>query len=185
MGTLILVTAMVGVFRYEAAQAAATTVQVTWEVATVGGKATAGSTQEGETTSAAVAVDRANVTKAEFVLEWTDDLGSPDELNLTVTSPSGLTRSATGSNGRVTVAFDGLAVVPPEMRLSGRSEQDVRDGQLPRYASQAAVGDWVIEVTVVSAGDQTAPVGGVVIQADPGNEWTVTPRLAVYEAKLA
>lgn len=182
VGAAILVSAMVGVFRYEAARTSSAVFDVAFDSVTDAGTRTSGSTDEGDETAATVPVERRNVTRIEWVLEWTDDVGGPDVFNVTVTSPDGRTHSAQADGGTVSVAFDDLAVLPPEMRLTGQGEADVRARAEQSYGSQAAIGDWSVVVKLVDAGDQVTPVGNVVVQEDAGNEWTLTPRLTYYEA---
>lgn len=187
VGTLILLTAMVGVFRYEASQRGAS-FDVTWETRSMEAAAIDGGTNEGESTVESVNLTQANLTRVEFVLEWTDNQANtgPDEFNVTVTSPSGVTRSASASNGRVSVVFDNLAIVPPDARLLGSDESAARDQALRQYGSTAGMGVWNVTVTLVDAGDTPIPAGGVPgpLQ-DAANDWTLRPVLTVYEASFA
>lgn len=182
VGTAILLVAMLGVIRYEAIQGG-NAWQVAFESSTSPGPGATGSTAEGASSVVGLDLDRPNVTSAEFVLTWADDVGAPDEFELIVTSPSGESRSARGSDGRLRVAFDRLAILPPGVRLLG-DEESVRERLARDYASHEAVGRWNVTVRLLSAGDQTAPVSGAVLQADPGNAWTLAPALTSYRATV-
>lgn len=183
VGTAILVVAMLGVFRYEATQGGGSW-QVDFETATVAATRASGTTAEGAASALGIDVSERNVTRAEFALEWTDDAGAADEFELQVTSPSGESRAARGSSGRVAVAFENLAPLPPSVRLLGEDEGTIGERVERDYASDAAAGRWNVTVRLLSAGDQTAPVGGVVLQQDAGNAWTLAPTLTAYRATV-
>lgn len=189
VGTLILLTAMVGVFRYEATQRGAS-FDLTWSTRTVEGEAVDGGTNEGDASSVVVDLAQLNVTQAEFVLEWTDNLpnSQPDLFNLTVTSPDGRTRSAQGDSGRVSVVFEDLSIVPEAARLLGSDEEAARAQATRQFSSARAVGAWNVTVTLVQAGDvATTPAGPVPVGPlqDGANDWTLRPVLTVYEGQLA
>lgn len=175
---------MLGVFRYEATQGGSTTWDVEWVVAESTGARVAGTTPEGRASNVSVDVEARNLTQVAFDLAWTDDVGSPDTLNLTVVSPEGVRRSAQGDAGELRVVFEGLAATPPPVRMMGQSQQVVERRADEDHASSAGLGRWQVTVTLVDAGDQVAPVGGVVLQADGGNGWTLTPRLTSYHARV-
>ena len=189
VGTLILLTAMVGVFRYEAAQRGSS-YDVAWaETSPISLQAVEGATNEGETTEQAVNVTNLNLTRIEFKLEWTDSTANsgPDEFEVRVTSPTGETQTATASAGEVSVVFENLSQPPPAVRLLGSDQDAIRAQAARDYASTAGVGTWNVTITLTSAGD-IAPVPG---QAplpqqlqDVSNEWTLTPIVTVFEATL-
>lgn len=184
VGTLILLTAMVGVFRYEAAQRGAS-FDVSWPTREINAAATTEGINEGETRNLPVLLDQRNITKVVFRFEWTDNVANsaPDEFVVTITSPSGVNRSAEGSNGLIEVVFEGLATPPPTVRLLEDNEAAARQ-RAESYASAANTGAWSVTVQLVNAGDvASAPVGVPVIQ-DGGNEWTLTPIVTVYEASF-
>lgn len=154
---------------------------VSFESSTTAGPSATGTTREGEASLVGLEVANANVTSAEFVLTWTDDVGAPDLFELLVTSPSGETRAGNGSAGRVRVAFERIAVHPPDIRLLG---EDALRRAAEDYADAKAVGRWNVTVRLVTAGDATAPAGGLVLQADAGNAWTLTSLLTTYRAEV-
>lgn len=186
VGTLILLTAMVGVFRYEASQRGAS-FDVSWETRSLEAAALEGGTNEGETTAETVTLDHLNLTTVEFVLSWTDETANtaPDEFNVTVTSPEGVTRSATASNGALVVTFENISRPPPPVRLLG-GDQDAVAAQAARdYATRVGTGVWHVNVTLVNAGDYAADGTVPVPQLqDNANAWTLTPRLTVFEARV-
>lgn len=189
VGTLILLTAMVGVFRFEAAQRGAG-FDVTWPVRQVEAVSREGGTNEGETTPDLVNLTVLNATRVEFILEWTDlpANSAPDEFQLVVTSPAGVKRNATGDGGTISVLFEGLAVVPTEIRLFGSDEAAARAQAQAQFTTRAAEGVWVVDVTLLRAGDVvTPPVPGAPAGTpidDGGNDWTLRAVASVYEADL-
>ena len=188
VGTLILLTAMVGVFRYEAAQRGAS-FDVTWQTLDVDGPGLDGGTNEGESTTGSLNLTRANLTKVSFVLEWTDDQANtaPDEFNLTVTAPDGRTYSTSGATSPLTLTVEGLSPVPQDARLLGSDEAAARDQANRQFTSSAGMGAWNVTVTLVQAGDTTAP-GGVAPPVpqlqDNANSWALRTELTAYEAAL-
>lgn len=186
VGTLILLVAMVGVFRYEASQGAGSSFAVDWPVSETAAAALTGRTTEGESQQDGVAIDRANLTKVSFVLEWTDDVqgSAPDRFNLTVVAPDGTTRSAEGDAGEVVVTFEGLGNPPPGVQVLGANEAEVSARMARQYSTNGGAGTWNVTIKLLTAGDQNAPVGNLAIQADNGNDWTLTPRLSAYQAKV-
>jgi hypothetical protein len=187
VGTLILLTAMVGVFRYEAAQRGSS-FDVTWETREVSLAAEDGATNEQESTALSVNVTQLNVTRIEFRLEWTDSTANsgPDEFELTVTAPGGAPKTARSSEGVVSVVFENVSGVPTDVRLLGSDEVAVRQQALS-YASTAGTGAWNVTVTLVDAGDISGVPGQAPIPAqlqDVSNEWTLTPVATVFEARF-
>lgn len=185
IGTVILLAAMVGVFRYEAAQRG-DAYEVSWTTRDVSLAPLDGGTNEGETTAASVNVTELNVTAVEFVLEWQDDATTqPDSFNVTVTSPEGVTRSATASNGVLSVKFENLTRPPPTVSLTGASAEAVQAQAARDYAARVGLGEWRVNVTLESAGD--SPAGAVPVSQlqDSANAWTLTSKLTVFEARVA
>lgn len=185
VGTAILVTAMVGVFRFEAAQAG-TSFEVVFPTTTSDLAAVEGATDEGASSSEVVDVTRPNATTIEFVLTWTDDTANsaPDEFNLTVVGPTGATRSIQGATSPLTVRFEQLNSPPPEARVLGASEEDARARASIEFMTSAGMGAWNVTVLLVAAGDVGQPDNPVPLAQDTGNTWTLTPRVTAYEARV-
>lgn len=184
VGTAILVTAMIGVFRFEAAQAG-NTFDVAWPTSTVEGPTEEARTLEGETTPVTLNLTTQNVTRIEFTLAWTDDVAQsdPDTFSLRATAPDGTVHEATPSeSGTLTLTVSDVALVPQGIRVTA-SNEDAAERDAARYASQNAVGDWVVEVVMVSAGQTNTAAGELPVPQDNGNEWTLTTQLTVYEAE--
>lgn len=185
VGATILVAAMVGVFRYEASRTAGNAFEVEWTSQSFDGPKANGVTQEGQTTATTLDVKRANLTAATFTLVWTDDVANsqPDEFQVTITSPDGVVRDATGSNGRVEVKFDNIAIQPAPQTVLAGSEAEARS-RVDQQASTSGTGTWQVSIKLVNAGDLSTPVGGVPVQQDNGNSWTLESKLTAYGAKL-
>lgn len=188
VGAVILVAALTGVFYYEGSSAegagGGSQWDVTWATETEEGPSADGSTDEDETTEETLAVSATNMTDATFTLTWTDDQGSPDTFNLTVTSPTGETRSAEGDSEEISVTFEGVNEVPEEATVPGDSESEAREQAASQYTSKRGQGDWTVEIACVNAGD-TDPVGaGEPIEEDTGNSWELSSELTVYVAQL-
>ena len=185
VGTVILVAAMVGVFRYEAARGGGQSWHVTWQEATADGPDEDGTTQVGGTSTVELPVTAANVTRIEFTLRWTDDVGDPDTFNLTIGDLSGRAWSAEGSNGEVTVVVDGLAPIPGELRLLAASQAEAEARVARDATTRAAEGLWGASVKLVQAPGLRAPAGSVEVQTDGQNAWTLTATLVTYEPRFA
>lgn len=186
VGATILVAAMVGVFRYEASRTAGNAFEVEWTSGSFAGPSANGVAQEGETTETMLSIDRANLTAVTFVLSWTDDVANsqPDEFEVSIRSPDGTIRNATGSNGRVEVVFEDVAVQPAPQTVLAGSESEAR-ARVDQQASRAGTGEWTVSITLADAGDLTTPVGGVAVQQDTSNGWTLETQLRAYGAQLS
>src|SRR5439155_1635304 len=79
-----------------------------------------------------------NVTRAQFRLAWTDDVGDPDTFRVAVTSPQGVSKSAEGSDGRLVVVFDALAPPPSDARMLAASAQEAQQRAAASDGSDAA-----------------------------------------------
>lgn len=188
VGAVILVAALTGVFYYEGSSAegadGANEYDLTWDTRTTDGPGVDGETQEEETTTETLTVEAANITEATFTLTWTDDTGSADTFNVTVTSPAGETESASGDSEELSVTFENINTVPPDGTVSGDSEEDARSQAADQYTATRGQGDWTVEITCENAGDAN-PVGtGPAIEEDDGNSWELASELTVYEAQL-
>lgn len=185
VGTAILVTAMVGVFRFEAAQGGSS-YGVTFASSTTDLAPIDGGADEGESADVTVDITTSNATAIEFVLAWTDETANsgPDEFNLTISSPSGATRSVQGSTSPLSLRFDGLNQPPPEARVLGSSEEDAREKAARDFASSEGVGVWNVTLTLVAAGDVAQADNPIPLAQDTGNSWTLTPKVTAYAAQL-
>lgn len=185
VGTVILVAAMVGVFRYEAARGGGQSWQVTWAEATAPGPEADGSTNAGATTPVELNVTTPNVTAIRFTLTWTDDAGNPDTFNLTIGGPDGRNWSAEGSSGEITVTVEGLAPMPAPMSILAASQAEAEARVARDATTHAAEGVWGASVMLVSAPGVPAPAGGVEVVPDGRNAWTLTATLVTYEPAFA
>src|ERR1051326_592820 len=95
VGAVILVVAMVGVFRYERAQPE-TGVDAFTQIAAPGPTAK-GTTNVGAKSDATLPVAKTNVTKAVFTVTWTANAGK-DTVTLTVTPPAGVGNASTATS---------------------------------------------------------------------------------------
>lgn len=183
IGTLILVTAMIGVFRFEASQVGSS-FDVTWSTSAERIHEADGGTNEGDASVEAVQVETRNLTRLVFTLQWTDNLGDPDTFNLTVTGPDGATRSAEGDSGTLSVSFDNLGVAPETIRVTGRDQGAVEQRVGQDFSSFGGTGGYNVTVTLVDAGDQGVPVAGVPVQQDGANDWALVVEGTVFSAQV-
>lgn len=184
VGTLILLAAMVGVFRFEAAQAG-DAYRVSWPTATAAGPGDEGRSTEGQETAVDLNFTSVNITRIEFVLSWEDDVAEsePDTFTLRVVAPNGTAYEAeAASGGELVIDAAGLALVPQEIRVNGASKERVERDLVTRYANDAATGIWQVTVTMVEAGGTSGPAGGLPLPQDDGNDWTLTTRVTTYSA---
>lgn len=189
VGTAILVLAMIGVFRFEASQEGPS-YAVTWPTSDVAGPVLEDRSEEGAATTSPLVLNATNVTRVVFALTWTDDVdgSAPDSFEVSIVSPTGEVRNATGDNGRIEIVFDGVDPQPTDLTLIGTDDADAEARLRASYTGQRGVGTWNVTITIVDAGDQAVPdptgTGTVPpIAADNGNEWTLTPTLTVYRAQ--
>lgn len=191
VGAVILIAAMVGVFYYEGTNEAVTGTggsgwTVTWPTATTGGPSANGQTNEGQTSSQKVMIDASNLTKVEFTLTWTDDVGSADEFILKVTPPGGgAAKEASGSASPLTVTIDGCNGVPSEDDVGGSDEADAQSRLARTHTTSGCSGEYAVDITLTTAGDARDPTGTIVITNDGGNAWTLGTRLTSYSSEVA
>lgn len=179
VGTLLLVSAMVGIFRFEAAQGGGSSWTVTWETAEVAGPREEGTTAAGVTTPLELAFAQPNVTRNEFLLTWTDDVGSPDAFELRVTNPAGENWTGASDTGRIRVLIEDLAPMPGEMRILAPSEAEAEARTARDATTRAADGVWGVTVYLPRARGVEAP-GGVEVQPDGGNAWELGTTFTTY-----
>lgn len=184
VGAAILLAAMVGVFRYEAARAG-DAFDVAWTTETSAGPSTSGQTAEGAESQVTLSVNQTNLTSLTFFLNWTDDIGDPDEFELTVIDPDGVSQTVTGSTGSLAVTFSNLSATPPPTRTLGQDEADARARLAQANTGTAGIGTWSFVVRLVDAGDQSVPAAGVPITEDTGNAWTLETRQESYAPQLS
>lgn len=185
VGTIVLVAAMVGVFRLQEAEGV-TSFAVAFPTSTNDLAAVEGATNEGEATEESVEVATANATVLELVLEWTDDVANsaPDEFNLTVVAPTGETRSVQGATSPLTLRFEDLNQPPPEARVLGGSAEEAQERASHEFVARAGVGAWNVTIRLVGAGDLAQAENPLPLAQDTGNTWTLTPRVTAYEARV-
>lgn len=179
VGAVILIAAMVGVFRYEAARAG-TAFDYDWRVEAGPGPQLSGETAEGSRSDVTMDVEQPHLASLTFVLSWVDDIGEPDEFRFTVITPEGDSQTIQGSSGRLEVTFDELAPQPLPGRILAADETAARErveGQLP----SAGLGTWSFRIELLQAGDETAPIAGLPpITEDTGNTWKLETQQGVY-----
>jgi hypothetical protein len=185
VGAAILVAAMVGVFRYEAARAGSA-YDVEWTTTTLDGPVQAGETAEGQRSEVTLAISEANLTALTFVLTWTDDVGAGDEFQLTVVDPAGeVSQSARSTTGEIALTFEGLATAPPASRVVATSESDARAQLARQHTITTGTGTWSVIVELLNADETSTVVGNVPVPPDTGNAWTLQARQVVYEPTLS
>lgn len=189
VGTVILVAAMIGVFRYEQARGGGQSWIVTWTEATGPGPTVEGTTQAGATSADEITVDATNLTRITFRLVWTDTQnqgqGAPDTFNFTIGGPEGQNASIEGSTSPLEVTLDRLSPMPAEIRLLAASQGEA-EARIARDATTTnGQGIWSVFVNLVAAPGLRSPAGGVEVQADGENAWTVETDLATFTPTFA
>jgi hypothetical protein len=126
-----------------------------------------------------VTVGDLNVYQVIATLTWTDEPNSarhtnqPDTFQIQVTSPDGRTSEGSASNAQG--AAGTIQVV-----LSRDIAKEVQENKALKKKTMDPTwtGDWNINITCTSAGDQTSNFGpspiGLRTQADTGNAWKMT-----------
>jgi hypothetical protein len=126
-----------------------------------------------------VTVGDLNVYQVIATLTWTDEANSarhtnqPDTFKIQVTSPDG--RTSEGSAANAIGAAGTIEVV-----LSRDISKEVQENKVlkKKTLDPTWTGDWNINVSCTSAGDQTPSIGpnfgGPRVQADTGNAWKMS-----------
>ncbi|HEX2022546.1 MAG TPA: hypothetical protein VHH36_07520 [Candidatus Thermoplasmatota archaeon] len=186
VGTAILVTAMVGVFRFEAGQTGSS-FDVAFPTTASFTTSETGRTTLDAPTPLQVDVNASNLTRVVWTLTWTDDEPTStgaDTLVLKVTSPSGKTQEAQAANGTVTVVFEDLNPPPAPARLAGSDRAAAEARARDLYTTTGGAGAWNVTVTVASTGAQQVPNPGLPVPIDDGNDWTLGVEGQSYRAEL-
>jgi hypothetical protein len=123
-----------------------------------------------------ISIEDLNVFQVVLELSWTDEpdtarhTNQPDTFALEVTSPDGRTSQGSGSN---VPGAPGSIVVTMERPIG----KEVLDNKALKKKTSDPTwsGDWSINVSCTSAGDQTFSIGPDIThlldQADTGNAW--------------
>lgn len=139
----------------------------------------AGAAIEGETRSFRFLVAQDNVTRLDYVLEWSETrdrsgLSGPDAFTLSVKDPAGAAAGTPvrGSAGRLHFPVTPVNAMPEE-----RSVPDgALDETLEASTGREGKGEWRAYVTLDDVGD---PSGATV---DEGNDFVLTVYITYYEA---
>lgn len=183
VGAFILIAAMVGVFRYEAARAGSA-YDVEWATTQLAGPGDAGTAAAGDRAEVPLNVTQTNLTSIAFVLTWTDDVGSGDVFRITVVDPTGeMSQEQEGAGGELRVEFGNLSSVPLTLRILATDEAAAHAQLAAQNTADAGTGTWSIIVELVSV-DGAATPGGIAIPPDNGNAWTLSSEYTVYEPRL-
>lgn|GEM_PF-2401628 len=140
-----------------------------------------GNAQDGETTTARLSFERANITAAEFHFSFVDTYRfaafSPAGVAFRVTSPGGTTSEQAiqpGAPTTTTITFLQLCTVPGETTVSADTQAEAASKALALHpANENGTGEWTVEITVTR--DTLLPLPGA-----GGIAWTARTRLDGY-----
>lgn len=189
VGGLLLVSGM-GYTYVNDVESAQPSFTVTWATRVVEGPGQEGYTAASETTALNLDVTTKNLSRAVFILEWTDEPlnaadpdNPPDRFRLKVTNPDGaLTDERIDSSGRIEIAIGEVNLIPPTTSEFGSTREEVNASLASKYTGTRGVGTWRLEIEDSEAGH--ASQGGVTIVMDPGNGWRLRSQLLVYEPQF-
>ena len=178
-GLLLLALALAGVYQFEASRGGGSSYVVSWATLQEPGPDAHGGSRLGQALTIPLDFAKPNLTRVTLALEWTDDVGDPDALRLTVTSPAGQTRSGEGSSGRVTLEFAPLSPVPAGLRMLAASQDEAASRLARERTNVSATGTWNATVELLSSPGASTPVG-VEVQSDGQNDWTIRSTMTTY-----
>ena len=112
-----------------------------------------GYTSEGKTTTVNFKVAQNNITKLVVTLQWTDDIGSNDELGLTLYYMDQKVDAEQGTSGHLQITFN------------GNNETGLN-------------GSYRVDITAINCPGQ---VPNVPFDRDNGNSWTLSVDMTVLE----
>lgn len=146
-------------------------------------------TAEGTEEEVPVEIALANLTVARFTLTWSDDVGDPDSLRLTVRDPSGAehgpVNATAGEDGELVVTARVAEMPPGTVTVRASSDEEAWAVFQSKYPdSWAGAGTWTVLVAVDDAGDEEGGVLGLGGEADPGEDWELGVDVATFEGAL-
>ncbi len=191
VGAVILVAAMIGVFKYEGSRAQATlgskSFDVAWTTKEVTGPTLTSGTALRSSTEEKVTVTESSIVDADFTITWTAQQGE-DTLRLTVVPPDGSDlneSSAEGASGSLTVTFTSINEPPSTDRAFGDETKETEERLSAQHAKSRGTGEWTIRVEFLDATGVSGPIPvAPPIAADQEVQWTLATALSVYAPTL-
>lgn len=178
-GGVLLAATLVGVLYLEAGDAPEPSLafELAWSTEQGPSATQSGTLQEGENATLPAAVQEPNVTEVEVRLVWQDDVGDRDRFRLNVTPPEGAMRTNTSRNGTVVLRFP-FASVPNATQINASSRPAARELVAERFGTTAGVGNWTVQVTLVSAPGQRPVSEAPQLETEPDGENTYRLRFS-------
>lgn len=193
VGAVILVVAMIGVFKYEGEQGAATlganAYDVTWATGDSNGPTESGTTALKSKSDKTLTLATTNLTKVQFTLAWKPTNGK-DSFKLTVTGPDGEPKPQTvagdgGSSNSLTLTFDNIQEIPIKAQQFADDETEAQARLAKDHTGRKGTGAWTVTVEFTDAtGIQLVP-GAPPVQQDQNVAWTLKTITTTYAPKLA
>jgi len=119
-----------------------------------------GHTGEGASSAESVNVADMNITRIQFRLEWSDDIGSNDQFSLQVEGPAGQSDNGDDSSGSIVL------------------EIEISDMASATGATDNGTGDWQVTISAVDCPGLMPRLP----DRDSGNDWVLSVEFHYYEA---
>lgn len=172
-----------------AAQDASFDYRFGWRESAVAYTTTSDVTMEGSVTEVEVPIPLTNLTVVRFTLAWSDDVGEPDSLRLSVVDPSGAehgpVNATAGADGELSLPVRVAEMPPGSVTVRASADEEAWDVFLADWPDAfAGSGTWLVRVAVDDAGDDSGGVLGLGGVVDDREDWELGVDLARYEGAL-
>jgi hypothetical protein len=186
VAAIALLAGLVAVLAFTGGDADATPLayEVDWPVEQGPATVREGQLEEGRNETHKLELDRANVTRVTVRLDWTDDVGQPDEFRLWAAPPNGTPKTNASRNETVELTF--AIDTPPELATVQAVNRSQARERLADRASQDGQGTWTVRVTLEDAPGRrpVAEAPDLETEPDGANSYNLTFAHHVYFAKL-
>lgn len=183
---LALLAALVAVLALTGGDAEATPLayEVDWPVEQGPSTMKEGDLEEGRNETHTFDLERANVTFVTVELDWTDDVGDPDEFRLEATPPNGTTVSNVSRNETIELTFP--LREPPQLNVVEAMNRSHARGQVADEATADGQGDWEVRVSLQDAPGRRPVSGAPALETEPdgSNSYNLTFSHRAYFAEL-
>jgi len=129
-------------------------------------------------------LSRANVTEVTVRLNWTDDVGEPDEFRMEVRPPNGTPITNTSRNETIETALELRPV--PQLDIVEAVNRSMARQQVDQAASEEGQGTWEIQVSLEDAPGRRPVSEAPDLETEPdgSNSYQVTFSHRVFYAEL-
>lgn len=133
-----------------------------------------GQLEEGRNETHTFELERANVTEVTVWLNWTDDVGDPDEFSLEVRPPNGTPVANASTNESIELTF--TLREPPQLNVVEAVNRSQAHDRVGQEAGDAGQGTWETVVSLESAPGRRPVAQAPELETEPdgSNGYNVT-----------